>query len=260
MELSIEVKGYIQDVLATKIYAWEKIKTFGKRIGVETSSIERGRSKRQACEYILNNIPKDTAENVVSALVQMSKRGLWDHDYSKQILDEINPIMERTMNCKADDEGRITPIFPLLKQEPDLIVKELNSLGFAKTSSSYDQASKIYRSSPKGTLGLLRAAIDSLTEEMLTSKGITPSANFKDRLTQFSKLGTLMTLSTTECVTCHHRKQDLEFNYSYVLWGLLSHYGSHTGLVDDSLANFIYTSTSAFLWFLINRYKSRVSP
>lgn len=33
MELSLEIKGYIQDALATKIYSWDKIKTFGKRIG-----------------------------------------------------------------------------------------------------------------------------------------------------------------------------------------------------------------------------------
>jgi hypothetical protein len=113
MDLSLEVKGYIQDALATKIYSWDKIKTFGKRVGVDTSFFDEKRksdanfNKRMACEYIIDNIPEGRGELVIKTLIDMAKRGQWDRDYSKEILAEINPIMEATMNCRVDENGKI---------------------------------------------------------------------------------------------------------------------------------------------------------
>jgi len=255
MELSIEVEGYIQD-LVPKIFSWDKIKAFGKRIGVQTADIENLNTKRTAVETILNKAPRDTAENIIFTLIDMAKKANWDTDKSEQILSEINPILERTMNCRVDEKGIVNLIFPLIKEEQSLIVSELNKIGFARTGSFYEQATITYKSSPKGSLSLLRSAVEALVEEILLSKSIRLLTNFKDRLSQISDLNLLRILSTTECTQCHYRKFDHELNHAYNLFGLLSHYGSHMELVDDALANFLYTSTSAFLWFLTNRYKS----
>lgn len=255
VELSIEVEGYIQDIVP-KIFSWDKIKAFGKRIGVRTDEIDKMNTKRTAVEIILNNAPRDTAENIIFTLIDMAKKANLDVDKSEQILSEINPILERTMNCKVDEKGAVTLVFPLMKEEQSLVVTELNKMGFAKTSSFYEQATITYKSSPKGSLSLLRSAVEALVEEILLSKSITPLANFKERLSQISDLTVLKTLSTTECRQCRYRRLDHELNHAYNIFGLLSHYGSHIELVDDSLANFLYTSTSAFLWFLTNRYKN----
>lgn len=51
-------------------------------------------------------------------------------------------------------------------------------------------------------------------------------------------------------------KKDNEFDYSYDIYSLLSHYGSHAELITDEVANFLFTSTIAFIWFLINRYEN----
>ena len=72
MELSIEVKGYVQDILATKIYAWDKIKTFGKRVGIDTTDIRKEFSKRKACEYIVENMPRDSGETVIKTLIEIN--------------------------------------------------------------------------------------------------------------------------------------------------------------------------------------------
>ena len=130
-------------------------------------------------------------------------------------------------------------------------MKELNLLGFNKSSKCFDQATKTYKSSSKGSLSLLRSTMESLLEEILFSKGITPSRNYKDRLSQVSNLGILKILSTQECIRCHYKKKDHEFNYGYTLFALLSHYGSHTADVDETLANFLYISTSAFILLII---------
>ena len=121
MELSTEIKGYIQDAVPTKIYSWAKITTFGRRIGIETSALDKKMNKRAVVEHFMNNIPKDSAEVVLSTLIDMSKRGMWDHDYSEEIIAEINPILERTMKCRIDETGKITMLFPLLEQQPVIL-------------------------------------------------------------------------------------------------------------------------------------------
>jgi hypothetical protein len=68
-----------------------------------------------------------------------------------------------------------------------------------------------------------------------------------------------MEIPNSECQKCHHKKRDHELNYSYAIYGLLSHYGSHKELVTEELANFLFTSTSAFIWLLINRYETQLS-
>lgn len=255
MELSIEVTGIIQDVLATKIYAWDKIKTFGKRIGVDTIDFEKKFSKRQACEYIIKNMPRDNGEIVIKSLIEMAKRGLWNKDYSEEILCEINPIMERTMNSRVNDAGQIIPIFPWLEEEPNIILERLKSFGFLQGLKNYKDALRTYKTSPKGSLSLLRSAFEGVVEDILRLKNVIPTNNQRENLAKLEELGILKELSNIECHQCHYRKRDHEFNYSYIVYGLLSHYGSHKELVTEELANFLFTSTSAFIWFLINRLK-----
>ena len=253
MKLSIEVEGYIQDIIA-QILSWDKIKVFGKRIGVDTTDINTRDGKRSVVENILTKASSKDASIIISTLIDMSKKGTYDSDFSEKILSEINPILDRTMKCRVDVNGAITPIFSLLDEEPNLIVKELNRLGFNKARKCFDQATKTYKNSPKGSLSLLRSTMESLLEEILFSKGITPSSNYKDRLCQVSNLGILKILSTQECSRCHYKKKDHEFNYGYTLFALLSHYGSHAADVDEKLAHFLYTSTSAFLLLVIQRF------
>jgi hypothetical protein len=255
MDLSTEVKGYIQDAVPTKIYSWAKITTFGRRIGIETAGLDTKKmNKREVVEYFMNNVPRNSGEVVLSTLISMSKKGMWDSNYSKEIVAEINPILERTMNCRIDENDKVTMLFPLLEQEPDLIATKLSDLGFIHSFANYEQAVKTYRTSPKGCLSLLRTTIESLVEELIKAKGLTPATNHKDRLAQIAALGITKTISTTDCTTCHYKKLDNEFNLSYDLYGLLSHYGSHGGLVDDPMVNFLFTSTSAYIWLIINRF------
>lgn len=260
MELSLEVKGYIQDKVAN-IFSWDKISVFGKRVGIDTSSIDKRHkedynfTKRKACSYIMEQISKNKGEIVVKTLIDMAKYGTWDQDYSGEVLTEINPILERTMNCRANKNGEILPIFPLLDEEPTLILIKLKSMGFTKGYSNYRDAFKTYRTSPKGSLGLLRASIEGVVEEILKSRGKVSTSNMKENLSKLKDLGILKEILNGECLMCHHKKKDHEFNYAYIVFGLLSHYGSHQELVTEELANFLFTSTSAFIWFLINRYE-----
>ena len=70
-----------------------------------------------ACEHITKNMPKDRSEIIIRTLVDMSKKGLWNDDYSKDIIAEINPIMEKTMNCRVNENGGIVPVSLLMDEE-----------------------------------------------------------------------------------------------------------------------------------------------
>jgi hypothetical protein len=260
MKLSLEIKGYIQDMCA-KIFSWDKINTFGKRVGVDTKYIDEQHksnpnfTKRKASSYIIEKLPEDTGEFVIQTIIEMAKSGTWDQDSSKKILSEINLILDRTMNCKVDEKGRTIPTFPFLLEESDLISVNLKTLGFEKGNSNYRDAFNTYKTSPKGSLGLLRTALEGVVEDVIKSKAITPTNNMTENISKLKDLGILNETPNGECSKCHYKKRDHELNYAYTLFGLLSHYGSHKELVSAETANFLFTSTSAFIWLLINRYK-----
>jgi hypothetical protein len=89
---------------------------------------------------------------------------------------------------------------------------------------------------------VLRSTFEALIDEILESKRATLKTNQKDKLAQLKGIGILKEI-----------EKDNEFEYSYRIFGLLSHYGSHSDLITEEVANFLFTSTLAFIWFLINR-------
>ena len=105
IKLSTEVKGYIADFIAKSIYSWEKIKTLAMRVGIDDIDIDKFSNKRQLARYIVDNF-SDT-EILLRTIFDMSKKGAWDNDHSKELLLNINPIMSKTMGYKFSDEGEI---------------------------------------------------------------------------------------------------------------------------------------------------------
>ena len=222
--------------------------------GIDTSFFDKRHeenpnfTKRKAAEYIIENMPEDNDELLIINLVQMSKRATYDRDLSENVLDELNPIMERTMNCRVDENGEILPIFPYMKEEPSLILKKLDEMSFMKAYKNYKEAYNVYKLSPKASLALLRSSLEGIVDDILLFLKIeTPSTNMKEKLLKLKEPRILRKLQGS--------KHDHEFNFAYTLYGLLSHYGSHKELVTEELANFLFTSTSAFIWLLINRFE-----
>lgn len=242
MELTLEVKGKIADITAVK-FSWDKITTFGTTIGVDVSAVPRD-SKRKLTSYIMEHMPKENAELALRTLFEMSTRGPFDADVSNEVLQQLNPILEHTMNIQIDENGDVKPLFPLLKGESDIILEKLEDLGFTTSHSNYTGALTTFSNSPKGSLGLLRATVEGLTDEILAAQTVTPVVSYKDRVVQLRALGVLEQLP-----------HDSEVNYTYDLYGLLSHYGSHPELVDDDIAEQIFTSGSVLILFLLKRYQ-----
>jgi len=258
IKLSMEVKGTMAD-FAARAFSHEKLGTLAMQLGVDPSGFEKSWSKRKKALYIFNNMSIDHTELAIRTVIKASKLATWDEDLSSDIIGNLNYVLERTMKCKTNENGELLPIFdPALgiEEKQTYIERKLAELGFTNSLTPYQDALKIYKVSSKGSISQLRVTIDDLTSEILKSKGESPHTNFKTRLEQLIKLDLLKEIDRAQCTKCNYKKRDSEFNFAYDFYALLSHYGSHPSEVTEVVADWLYTSTSTFIWFILKRYEN----
>jgi hypothetical protein len=271
MELSWEVKGYLADLIARENLG--KIQIMGMRVGIDPETVEVNahpevyhegydaypgmNPNEKAALYLIEHTGNPNL--LIETVLDIAKRdGIGGKWYTK-IFTELNSLMERTMQCRIGAEWNIIPIFDenlQTSEKATYIERKLKELGFNKTLINYKDAINTYKTSYKGSISLLRSTFESLVDEIITSKGESLKSNQKDKIAQLEKLEIIKEIDNQECKKCHHKKKDSEFNYSYDIYSLLSHYGSHKELLTEELANFLFTSTLGFVWFLINRYEN----
>ena len=268
MELSLEIRGYLADLIAKE--GLGGIKIIGMRVGILPERIQKlisnvpfmmpaemitlafhqdpyeGLSPNErAAAYIVNTGNQYLLIETVLDVAKRKKQ-LGGERYSK-IFAKLNSIMERTMQCRINKEGDIIPIFgPSLEiiEKQTYIEKKLEEFEFAKTLANYKSAIKTYKTDYKGSISLLRSTFESLVDEIIESKEEPLKGSRKDKLAQLTNRGIFKKI-----------EKDNEVEHSYRIFSLLSHYGSHSALVTEEEANFLFTSTLAFIWFLINRYE-----
>ncbi|MDI6810613.1 MAG: hypothetical protein QMD80_02895 [archaeon] len=276
MELSLKVKGYLVDLIARESLG--RIKIIGMRVAIEPETIESLNEPYEMVEpgvYIhdlYNGMSPnekaalhiveytDNPNLLIETVFDVAKRGKIGGKWYSEIYDELNSIMERTMHSRMDERGNIIPILDenlQTSEKETYIERKLEELGFDKSFTNYKDAMNTYKTSYKGSIALLRATFESLVDEIIESKGEPLKSNQKDKLAQLEKFGIINEIDTQQCQKCQYKKKDSEFNYSYDIYSLLSHYGSHKELVTEDLANFLFTSTLGFVWFLINRYENK---
>jgi hypothetical protein len=274
MELSWEVKEYLAGVIAKESSGG--IQIIGMRLGIDPNIIRQRLSNPQfkgAISGVLHALT-DTytrmspQEKAAQYIVENTDnpdiliKTVFDANTSRddEIYTELNSIMERTMQCRMDEKGNIIPILDenlqILEKET-FIEKKLEEFEFAKTLANYKSAIKIYKTDYKSAIALLRSTFESLVDEIIESEGETLKNNQKDKIAQLEKLEIIKEIDTQQCQKCQYRKKDSELNYSYDVYSLLSHYGSHTEPITEEEANFLFISTLAFIWFLIKRYENR---
>ena len=259
MELSWEVKGYLADLIARENLG--RIQIIGMRVGIDPETVEVSahpevyhggydaypgmNPNEKAALYLIEHTGNPNL--LIETILDIAKRdGIGGKWYTK-IFTELNSLMERTMQCRIGAEWNIIPIFDenlQISEKETFIEKKLEEFGFDKTLTNYKSALKTYPIDYKGSISLFRSTFESLVDDIITSKEEILKSKQKDKLAQLKKLGILKEI-----------ERDNEFEYSYKVFGLLSHYGSHSDLITEEVANFLFTSTLTFIWFLINRYE-----
>lgn len=276
MELSLEVKGYLADIISRE--GMGRIENIGMMAGVESQKIREFisnvrprylmggetcdpyynemRLEEMVAKYIIENT--DNQDTLIKTVLDMAKREKMGGKWYNKIYAELNSIMERTMQCRMDEEWNIYPLFDedlQLSEKLTFIEKKLEEHEFNATLILYKDALKTYKTSYKGSIALLRATFESLVKEIIKSKGGVLTSNQKDNLVQLEKFDILREIDKQGCVKCGYKKRDSEFNYSYNIYSLLSYYGSHDELLTEEVANFLFTSSLALIWLFINRYE-----
>ena len=260
MELSLEVKGYLSDKIA-QIFSWHKISTLALRAGVNPSPIinKTGNfGKRDAALYIISNLPEDREEQLIKVVLEMSQRGTFDSNYQEETFNELNPIVQNTMGYRLEIDGNLIPIFDKsfkLEEQQNFIITKLTDFGFNDTKQHYQDSLRSFSASPKGSMGVLRSCYETLVNNIQISKGITPTGNMKDNLQSLETINILEQIDPTSCQKCGYKKRDNEFNFSYDLFGMLSHYASHQEIITEEIASLLFPSVSSFLRFLLKRYE-----
>ena len=259
MELSWEVKGYLADLIARESLG--KLQIIGMRVGIDPETVEVSahpevyhggydaypgmNPNEKAALHLIEHTGNPNL--LIETVLDMAKREKIGGKWFTKIYVELNSIMERTMQCRMDEELNIIPILDENLQTTEketYIEKKLEEFGFDKTLANYKSALKTYKTDYKGSISLLRSTFESLVDEIIVSKGEPLKGTRKDRLVQLTNWEIFKKI-----------EKDNEVEHSYRIFGLLSHYGSHTELIAEEEANFLFTSTMAFIWFLINRYE-----
>ncbi|MCK4736312.1 MAG: hypothetical protein KAT65_27920, partial [Methanophagales archaeon] len=199
----------------------------------------------KAALYIVEKT--DNQDLVIETVLDIAKREKIGGKEDTEIYHELNSLMERTMQCRMDEKWKIISIFDSslqISEKQTFIEKKLAEFRFNTTLTNYNEAVKAYNTFPKGSISVLRSTFESLVDDIIESAGEPLNGDLRAKLGQLKKLGILKEI-----------KNDNEVEYSYKIFGLLSHYGAHKELITEEVANFLFTSTIAFLWFLINRYE-----
>jgi len=257
MELSLQVKGYLSETIA-RIFSWSKIASVATMVGVDASQINNQtfRDKRTASQYIIYNLPREREERLIKVVLDMSQRGTYDANFQDEVFNGIQPIVQDTMGFRLERDGTLIPIFDAsfkLEEQQNFILSKLNGFGFDVSKQHYLDALRSFSASPKGSIGLLRSSYEALVNEILIHKGITPTGNMKDNLQKLESIGIIKQIDTTSCSHCGNKKRDNEFNFSYDLYGMLSHYASHQEIMGDEVAYLLFPSASSFIRFLLER-------
>jgi hypothetical protein len=208
MSLSLEVKGYLADLIARESLG--KIKIIGMRVGIAPDNIQRlisrelpmstlgmmamalfhrdpyeGLSQNEkAAVYITETGNQDLLIETVLDFAKKEKIG--GKRYSK-IYGELNSIMERTMHSRLDEKGSIVSILDEILQTSEketFIERKLEEFEFNKTLANYKEALKTYKTSKEGSISLLRLTFEALINDILESNRVTLKSNQKDKLTQ----------------------------------------------------------------------------
>jgi hypothetical protein len=222
MRLSLEVKGYLADVIAREMYFLGPIKIIGMKLGLNPQKIESLSyvdpfgipHNENSAMYIVENA-KD------SGLLIRAVLGAVERLHFDKIYAELNSIMERTMQCRMDTELNVIPILePNLKilEKETFIGRKLKNLGFNTTLTNYEDAIKTYKTSYKGSISLLRSTFESLVDEIILSTGELLKSNQKDKLSQLENFGIIEEIGNQQCNQCQYKKRDSEFNYSYDIY------------------------------------------
>lgn len=245
--LPLDVRACLSDLMSA-LYSRTNIELLANKLNIEPE----GENKFKVAMDFLSRISGANELKVVQKVVQDARKYIRVGDYEGAVeekLGELEMSLEVSLLIIVDSDGVVLPVVeesikPDLEERKSYLQTEMTKQGFTLSASHLTQALETYRVSYPGSIALFRNCLQSLIEEIIKRRRITPLNVFTDAIKQLVDAKVLKETERGE------EPKSIE-----ALFRMLCHYGSHPEFVTEEVANFLYLWAISTLSFILKRYE-----
>ncbi len=245
--LPLDVRACLSDLMSA-LYSRTNIELMANKLNIEPE----GENKFKVAMNFSSRISGANELKVVQKVVQDARKYIIVSDYDGAVeekLFELEMALEVSLLITVGSDGVVSPVVeesikPDLVERKSYLQTEMTKQDFTLAAAHLTQALEIYRVSYSGSFALFRNCLQSLIEEILKKRSITPYSAFTDAIGQLVDAGVLKETPRKE------EPKSVE-----ALFKMLCHYGSHPEFVTDEVANFLYLWAISTFTFILKRYE-----
>jgi hypothetical protein len=166
-------------------------------------------------------------------------------------LADLERALATSMLIVVDENGVVLPVVeksvkPDLDKKDYYLYVEMAKRKFKLTNQLYDRACVAFKHRNTQAYELFRVSLETLTHEIIRSKGKTPPSNFSDAVKQ---------LSDSDVGVLKKTQNDEEIKAIDALHAMLLHYECHPEDVTDEVSNFLFLWILNSFTFILQRYE-----
>jgi len=245
--LPLDVRACLSDLMSV-VYTRTNIELLANKLNIEPA----GENKFKVAMDFVSKLSGANELKVVQRVVQDARRYISVSDYegaAEEKLRELEMALEVSLLIIVDSDGVVVPVVeesikPDMEKGKSYLKTEMTKQGFNLSTSHLIQALETYKVSYPGSIALLRNCLQSLVEEIIKRRGITPLRVFTDTIKQLVDAGILK-----------ETERDEEPKSVEALFRMLCHYGSHPEFVTEEVASFLYLWAISTFTFILKRYE-----
>jgi len=245
--LPLDVRACLSDLMSS-LYSRTNIELMANKLNIEPE----GENKFKVAMDFSSRISGANELKVVQKVVQDAHKYIIVSDYDGAVeekLIELGMALEVSLLITVNSNGVVSPfveasIKPDLEEKKSYLHTEMTKQGFTLAASHLEEALETYRVSYSGSIALFRNCLQSLTEEILNRRSITPYRVLIDAIGQLVDARVLKRTDKNE-----------ETKSIEALFRMLCHYGSHPEFVTEEVANFLYLWAISTFTFILKRYE-----
>ena len=202
---------------------------------------------------ILDDIIKTNPDPAIILALIADKAKKMAETKKQPLIEFLNLISKIAVEKKAEWREIVEMIIEKIDMgshialQKTYIENELKHRSLTTVLHDFTNAFKSFENTRRGTIGQLRPAYEGLIEALVRQKGGTPTGNTKDDL-KF-----LETQSILKETPTNRPDPNLEFNFSYKLYGLLSYYGMHPSPAPPEIIFTVFIETVSWIYLLLKR-------
>jgi hypothetical protein len=243
--LSLQVRACLSDIMCV-LYTESELEILAHKMNIRAAMYNKFQYAMDVTAQILDADGLRFVQKVIQDARKLNVQKGFVSEIVLEKLVDLERALGTSMLIAIDEKGIVSPVVPEsikpnLFENEYFLYTEMQKREFTLTNQQFDKALDIYRKNPAGSYPLIKLSLESLTQEILKSKGKTPPDSFDASIKQMGEFGIL--------------KNDEEIKSIEALYGMLRHYGSHPEVVTEEISSFLYLWTINSFTFILKRYE-----